>query len=208
MPASGTGRVYRRGNTWWIDYGYRGDRHRESSKSTKKGVAVALLRRRMEEMGRGKLVGRSEERVSFEDLMGIVETDYTMNGRKSLDSLRHSMKHLKGFFGTSRALDVTTDRVKRYVVYRQEEGASNATIRLELSALKRAFNLALQAGVLTTKPHIPSVRVSNTREGFFEPAELARVLQELPEAERAVVPLRRPHRMAERRSAPAPMVSG
>jgi integrase len=187
MPKTGTGRVYRRGNTWWIDYGYRGDRHRESSNSTRKGDAVALLRRRMEEMGRGKLVGRSEERVSFGDLMEIIETDYAMNGRKSLESLRHSIKHLEGFFGTSRALDITTDRVKRYVVYRQEDGASNATIRLELSALKRAFNLAVQGGVLTSRPHIPSVRVSNTREGFFEAAELERVLAELPEAERAVV---------------------
>lgn len=68
MPRAGTGRVYQRGNVWWIDYGFRGDRHRESSGSTKKKDAVALLRKRMAEMGKGKLVGPSEESVTFKDL--------------------------------------------------------------------------------------------------------------------------------------------
>ncbi len=64
----GTGRIYKRGVVYWIDYGFRGDRHRESTGSTRKGDATALLRKRMEEMGRGRLVGPSEERLMFEDL--------------------------------------------------------------------------------------------------------------------------------------------
>lgn len=66
--SDGTGSVYRRGNVWWIDYGFRGDRYRESSGSQRKGDAVKLLRKRMEEMGRGRLVGPDEERVTFADL--------------------------------------------------------------------------------------------------------------------------------------------
>lgn len=187
MSSTGTGRLYKRGNTWWIDYGYRGDRHRESSGSHRKSDAQTLLRKRMAEMGRGKFVGRSEERVTFEHLAEIITTDYEVNGRKSIKRLRTSLGHLRDFFGQSRALDITTDRIRLYIAGRQEDGAANASIRKELAALKRAFNLAIQAEQLTTKPHIPSVKVSNTREGFFEPGELEAVIAELPDYLRPVV---------------------
>ena len=47
-------------------------------------------------------------------------------------------------------------------------GASNAEINRELTILKRIFNLAVQAGKLLHKPHIPLLREDNTRTGFFE----------------------------------------
>lgn len=56
--SDGTGSIHRRGHTWWIYYGHRGRRYRESSGSRRRSDAVALLRKRMEEIGRGRLVGR------------------------------------------------------------------------------------------------------------------------------------------------------
>ena len=47
----GTGRIYKRGNIWWVDYSYRGKRYRGSSESDLKKVAQALLRKRMPELG-------------------------------------------------------------------------------------------------------------------------------------------------------------
>lgn len=185
MPRTGTGRVYQRGNIWWVQYGYRGETHRESSRSTKKKDAVDLLRRRLEEMGRGQLVGPSAERILFEDLVEMIETDYRVNKRKS--SLKGQVSHLESFFGLSRAIDITTDRITAYIAYRQEEGAANATIQNELAALKRMFSLATRAGRLPSRPYIPSLKVRNTREGFFESAELERLLAALPAAERAMV---------------------
>lgn len=186
MARTGTGRVYQRGAVWWIDYSFRGKRYREAA-GAKRSDATALLRRRMAEMGKGRLVGPSEERLMFEDVLKLIETDYKVNGHRSTKRLKGSLKHLRGFFGLSRALDVTTDRIRSYIASRQEEGAANATISRELAALKRAFNLAVQDGRLSTRPHIPSIEVNNTREGFFEPDELAAILAELPEAVRPVV---------------------
>lgn len=177
----GTGRLYQRGAVWWIDYGYRGDRHRESSGSHRRAEAVDLLRRRMEEMGRGQLVGRREESVTFEDLTQIIADDYKIEKRKSADRLQVSLKHLRDYFAMNRALDITTDRVMAYIRVRQDEDAANATIQKELAALKRMFNLAIQAGLVTRKPHIPSVRVDNVRTEFLEAGDLAAVIAELPE---------------------------
>lgn len=181
MPRTGTGRVYQRGDVWWIDYSHRGKRHRESSESTKKKDATALLKKRLGEMGSGKFIGRDAERVTLEDLADMILTDYKVNGRRSIKRLRIALNHLRAYFGDSRALDITTDRVRSYIAARQEDGAANASIQKELAALKRSFNLAVQAGQLATRPHIPSVNVQNTREGFFEPDELERLIAELPD---------------------------
>jgi integrase len=52
---------------------------------------------------------------------------------------------------------------------------------LELAALKRAFNLARQAGKIVKAPYIPMLTLTNARQGFFEPWEFAAVLAKLPD---------------------------
>ena len=42
------------------------------------------------------------------------------------------------------------------------------------------FTLALQAGKLLYRPHIPMLREDNVRKGFFEPEQFASVLGQLP----------------------------
>ena len=85
---SGTGSLFRRGNTWWISYYYRGERFRESARPPLKKDATALLKRRLPEMSRGTLIGPDQEALAFEDLAGFTETDYKVNERKSARRLR------------------------------------------------------------------------------------------------------------------------
>lgn len=180
MPRTGTGRVYQRGNVWWIQFGFRGETHRESSGSTRKADAVKLLRKRMAEMSTGKLIGADEEAVTFEDLRRLHLTDLRANGRR-LKWAETAWKRLADYFAGTRAVDITSHRLKAYLVHRQEEGAANSTIQKELAAIRRAFRLAVQEEeVVSTAPAVPRVRVNNTREGFFETAELEAVLAELP----------------------------
>jgi integrase len=64
---------------------------------------------------------------------------------------------------------------------------SNAEINRELTILKRMFSLAIQAGTLFHKPHIPSLQENNTRTGFFELEQFVSVRDHLPAARRPVV---------------------
>ncbi len=111
-----------------------------------------------------------------------------MNQRRSLVDLeRYFNKHLLPFFGGRRATSVTTSDVRRYTVKRQEAGASNAEINRELAALKRAFSLALRAGTLLFKPHIPMLKENNVRKGFFERDQFESIVRHLPEHVRPVI---------------------
>ncbi|MFQ5893285.1 MAG: hypothetical protein ACE5H5_03135 [Nitrospinota bacterium] len=178
MRTRGLGRVYqptyrdrksgeqRSSPTWWIAYSYRGQKHREPSNSTRRMKAVKLLRRRLEEMGRGQLVGPDAEKITFEILTAGVLDDYRVNSRKTLKRAGNAVSRLREFFGLARALDVTADRVAAYVRSRQDANAKPATIRYELAILKRSFSLSLRAGKLTHRPFIPSIEVRNVRTGF------------------------------------------
>lgn len=177
----GLGGVYQRGGAWWIRYSYRGTKRRESSHSSNRADAVKLLKRRLGEIGQGKLPGPDPERVSFADLASILRDDYSVNGRRSLDRAERSLTHLQDYFGKdAKALDLTADRLSAYVNARHEAKAAPATIRAELAALKRAFNLAVRAGRLTSRPAFPVIQVRNAGTGFFEEAEFRAVLAQLP----------------------------
>jgi len=73
---SGTGSIYRLGKVYWIYYGHRGKRHRKSSQSKRKKDARELLRKRMEEIGKGRLIGPDPEKVTLGDLGKMLVTDY------------------------------------------------------------------------------------------------------------------------------------
>jgi integrase len=178
-PKSGE---YKKSPTWFIQYHYHGRKIRESSKSTNRNDAVKLLNRRMGEMGKGRLIGPDAEKVTFEQLAGMLENDYRANSLKSLDRVQRAVAHLRDTFGFDRALDISPDRVDSYIISRRDlESAKPATIHYELAMLKRMFSLAVAKGKLAQKPHIPTIEVRNTRTGFFEELEFRSVLSHLPD---------------------------
>ena len=177
---SGTGSLFRRGNTWWDSYYYRGERFRESARSPLKKDATALLKRRLAEMSRGTLIGPDQEALAFEDIAGFIETDYKVNERKSARRLRGAFKHLKRHIGKLRAIDIPTDRITRYIADRKEEGGANSTIRKETAALKRMFTLAVRANRLSRSPHVPRPVVRNVREHFLSVGDVNEVVNRLP----------------------------
>jgi integrase len=177
----GMGRIFKRGSVYWIAYCYRGKEHRESSRSDSETQALKLLKRRLGEVGSGRLVGPSEERLTFDDLGKMLLTDYEINGKRSVESVRLSLRHLRDFFGLDRAIDITADRVAKYVRDRQKEGAANGSINRELAALKRAFTLASRAGKIGSVPYISLLEENNSRRGFLDHGGFLALCEGLPD---------------------------
>jgi integrase len=162
------GRIFKRGPIYWVAYYHRGKEHRESSHSDNETKARKLLKKRIGEVANGQLIGPSEEKLTFDDLAKILTTDYEINRKRSIESVRLSIKHLREFFALDRAIDITPDRVSTYVRERQREDAANGSINRELAALKRAFTLATRAGKLNSAPYIPLLEENNSRRGFLD----------------------------------------
>jgi integrase len=82
-----------------------------------------------------------------------------------------------------RGAHLPSDSGEKYIEHRQAEGAMNATINREISLLRRAFNLAVEAGKLNAVPRLPAkLAENNVRKGFFEREDFLRHRAALPEA--------------------------
>lgn len=128
----GTGSVYlqKGSSVWWIKYYRNGKPYRERTQTQDQGTAKDLLKQRLAEITTGSFVGPRAERIRVEELAEDFMRDYRINGRKSLrDAEARWRLHLEPFFGSLRAVEVSSDLLARYVDSRQQEGAENATIR-------------------------------------------------------------------------------
>lgn len=188
MPAlpRGSGSLYKRGTktkktkTWWLSYYVNGERVRESTGTSDRTEAKRIRDQRLGEVAEGKLVGPASRRFTFDDMAALITTDYKVNNKKSLPDLEQKLRlHLRPYFGGKKTLEISSADVEQYKLVRLEEGAANAKINRELAALKRMFNLALQAEKIHRKPHIKMLVEDNARQGFFEQEEFDRVLSKI-----------------------------
>jgi integrase len=176
------GTVYKRGDSqfYWIKYNRGGKSYSESSKSTIKDVARKFLRQREGDIAKGKLPGVHFDKVTFEDIAKDFLNDYAVNKKKSQLQARINVDHLKNYFGGMKATEIDTSRIRIYIKGRIEAGAKASTINRSLSALRRMFSLAVEAGKLDSKPHFPMLKERNVRTGFFTDDDYYALRAKLP----------------------------
>jgi integrase len=141
------------------------------------------LKKREGEISEGKLPGIYFDRVKFGELAEDFLRDYRINHRKSLDRAENSIEHLNRYFEGYRVPDITSPKIEDYIETRLKEGAANATINRELSALKRMLNIGARQHPpkVDRVPYIPMLEENNIRKGFFEHAEFVALRDNLPE---------------------------
>lgn len=182
------GTVRKHGRVYWIRYSRNGKRYEENTHFTKEKDARDLLKVREGDIAKGLPVSPKVARLTFEDAAGDLLADYKVNGKRSREHVEHRVNvHLASFFAGRRMASITTADIRAYIALRQQAGAANATVNRELAALKRMFNLALQASRLLHRPHIPMLQENNARPGFFEREQFLAVKSRLADPLRPVV---------------------
>jgi integrase len=178
------GSVYRQKNrtTYEISYYRDGRQIKESAGTDNYNDARDLLKKREGAIADGKPVSERSNRLRFNEAAADVVHDYDINGKRTLDHVTRRIRlHLTPFFGGRRMSAITTPVVRIFVAERKTAGASNAEINRELAILKRAFSLAIKAGILSAKPYIPMLKENNVRKGFFEREQFDAIVAHLPE---------------------------
>jgi hypothetical protein len=149
----------RRSKIYWIKYYRNGKGERENTHQTDYAAAKRLLQSREGDAARGIPVNAKIGQVKIDELITDVVTNYQINRKKSQDHVeRRIRKHILPFFSGRRAATISTADVERFILARQEAGASNAEVNRELAILKRAFSLGARAGKILSKPFIPGLK--------------------------------------------------
>lgn len=161
---------------WWIKYHHNGKPVRESSKSPNRSTAEKLLRKRLAEIQTDTFIDLSNRKVTIDELYQSLLEDYRANGRGYLKRLEQRWtKRIQQHFGGMKAIALTSDKLKRYASWCREQGLSNATINRDMSALRRAFSLAIEDGRLLRAPKFPRFEESEARQGFVEEVQYQRL---------------------------------
>jgi integrase len=139
--------LFKRGQTWWMSFTYRGRQVRKSTETSNKKLAEKIYH---------KVLGEIAERRWFEKLPGeekpftemiakyLKEHSARNKTPKSHDRDRQLANHLIRFFGDSMLTEITPRSISEYKVRRRDEGASPRTINYELALMSHAFNIAIK----------------------------------------------------------------
>jgi integrase len=176
---AGHGRIYKRGDIFFIAYSDRGREYRESTRSRDIEDAKRLLAERLPIAISPPAA--SGPGVPFVDLCDLYLEEYRVREYRTPDTAGGRVKNLRHFFEAIPANAITTAHVCQYQAARRRSGAAAATVNRETAALKKMFRLAIAQGRLSAMPLFPQSLPENPpRQGFFEHAEYLAVRRHLP----------------------------
>jgi hypothetical protein len=140
------GQIRKRGAFYQIRYYRNGQRIEESTGLTKYNEARTLLKDREGDISKGVPITATSTRLTFDDAVKDVVTDYTVNGKRSIANLERRIKlHLTAFFGGKLLRTINVSDVKAFTAERLKAGAAPGEINRELAIVRRAFRLAVDA---------------------------------------------------------------
>jgi integrase len=137
--------VFRRGDVWWYEFWFAGQRIRESSKSTSKTIAKGAEKNRKRELEEGfnNISDQRHERIrTFRDMAEDFFKGYKVRLPDSATFAQYAIDHLKRLLGSKMLVDFGESVVATYQNDRLEEGAAPKTINEEVGFLLRILGEA------------------------------------------------------------------
>lgn len=131
---------------WWYHFTFAGRRIRESSKSTRKTIAVEAEKSRrlaLERAYAGMPSQPASDRIlSVNERVKSYLENYPSNHRtKSVTFATQRLAHVKRLLGSCLPCDLTEDRIQSYIRTRLAEKVGGRTINMEIGELSRAMKL-------------------------------------------------------------------
>lgn len=163
--------------SWWIDFSYRGARHRKRSpENSKAGAEIfeGLLRRQLALHGSLDNVLRPDGSKPSELVPNFgafserwFHSYVVINNRVSeQNQKRYALhSHLVPVFGRFKLTDISNERIEHYKSMKMKQGLSAKTINNHLTVLRRCLNSAIDWGELQ---RLPRVQLLKTKPSAFQ----------------------------------------
>jgi hypothetical protein len=104
--------------TWWMKYYQQGKPLYESTGTDDYQIAKRKLKSWEGQVADHRFPGFRSENTTFDELAADFITDYRNNGRDSLQAAERYVRNLGTMFSRMKALDITSDKINRYILKR------------------------------------------------------------------------------------------
>jgi len=176
----GEGSIHPNGAGWMASRYFHGKRHRKTFAT--EDEARRQLKAWRKEIEGDRFVGPVKERATVNSLADSMIADLKVRSAKSTASFVSYLKPVRASLGHIRAVDLTTEHVRRFIQEQRDGGMAKATVNRRVAALRQSFRLALKDGLLSHAPHFPMLPESdNVRQGFFERPDFEALIAKLPD---------------------------
>jgi integrase len=114
-------------------------------------------------------------------LLDHLELHLANRGARSVRGVTSHLKPVRAFFGTMRAIDLTTHDCEVYTAQQLAAGRARATVNRGLELLRQSFRLAAHSTPprVTRVPFVPILRVENARQGFLSRADFEALVAQI-----------------------------
>ncbi len=134
--------LVKRGNVWWMNMVFQGQRIRRSTGSSNRALADAIMAKVKVQLIEGQYFDRAEEKSrTFKELMDRFEREHLVK-LASRQTGHAFVKRFRAFFGERTLGEITPKLIVEYKSRRYAAGVKPASINRELTCLRKAFNLA------------------------------------------------------------------
>jgi integrase len=188
MQVKGMGSIrQRKGGGYAIRYYHNGVEHHESvgkllgkpAALTTQQDALRALKHRLREIHGGRFVGPRNEKLTVGEVLDAYET--ARRKKRALPKIKSEMKFIRAALGAERVVDITADRIERWVKQLEDEGYADGSIDVRVKYLRAALRLAYDQERIAKVPKFPVIDVNNARQGFIEPEDFTRLHAALPD---------------------------
>ncbi|MFT4112400.1 tyrosine-type recombinase/integrase [Silvibacterium sp.] len=130
--------IYKRGDIWWYEFVFQGQRIRESTNTSNKEIAgrAERERRRALELGASGLTEKKQPQLFSVAAKRWLETNSAHWSASNTRIEKYNVEHLLPHFGKLLLTDVSADSISRYQAKRKKDEASNRTINMEVGTLR------------------------------------------------------------------------
>ncbi len=177
----GFGTPYRRRDSrfWWIRYWVGGKPVSESSKSTKKSDAVALLKKRQAE---ALWLTEAPKRMTVSNALDDYLDDIELRRLRSVRIQKRACTIIREHMGSMLAKEVSTGTLKRLQKRLSDSGYAAATVNRLVTTVYSTLKLAASNGYLVGVPQLPKqLKRAKPRQGFLEHDDYLAIAAELPD---------------------------
>jgi len=139
--------LFKRGQTWWIRFTYKGRQIRKSTETNDKKLAERIYHKLLGEVAEGKWFERLPgEEKTFREMMEKYLVEHSARNKAKTSHIRDKSlaNHLLKYFGDLNLVEITPKLISEYKTKRREEKAAPKTINNELILMGHTFNIGIR----------------------------------------------------------------